>query len=265
MAQYAYYVFLKPIWTAKHSKKPQKEITDGDEDENDFLNAENGTVNDGYGTMYASMGVIFALTLIVKLAESTAVGQGLIESIFGSSSQSATVMSAASRKLLDVTICDASPEISEWQHILGIIAAWISGILYFTARIPQVYLNFKRKSVEGLSFPMFFCAVMGNLCYGIGVLLPGIPDWKRFIIEVFPYILGSLFTVFMSFVIVLQFFIYRWIPNWKKAAKKVVSNLPSPDGSFPFMSTSTIPATMGEDAEDDEDVYYYDTQSGVKA
>lgn len=60
-----------------------------------------------------------------------------------------------------------------WEHILGIISAWTSGVLYFTARMPQIYLNFKRKSVEGLAFAMFFCAVSGNTCYGLSIILQG--------------------------------------------------------------------------------------------
>jgi hypothetical protein len=35
----------------------------------------------------------------------------------------------------------------------------------------QLYLNFKRRSVEGLSVGMFTMAIMGNLSYGISLLL----------------------------------------------------------------------------------------------
>ena len=35
----------------------------------------------------------------------------------------------------------------------------------------QLYLNFKRRSVQGLSTGMFLMAIMGNLTYGTSLLL----------------------------------------------------------------------------------------------
>lgn len=109
-------------------------------------------------------------------------------------------------------ICDATLPLTETERIIGDVSAWISGVLYFFARLPQIYLNFKRKSVEGLSLPMFLCAILGNTTYGLSVLILGIHDVPKFMENTFPYILGSICTLFMSAVIISQFFYYSWLP-----------------------------------------------------
>lgn len=84
-----------------------------------------------------------------------------------------------------------------WDIKLGVLIGWISGVIYLSSRVPQVflarysyspraprhalfschcaawqlYLNFKRRSVEGLSVGMFTMAIMGNLTYGTSLLL----------------------------------------------------------------------------------------------
>ena len=39
--------------------------------------------------------------------------------------------------------------------MIGYVCGWVSGILYFTSRIPQIRLNFKRKTCDGLNPVMF--------------------------------------------------------------------------------------------------------------
>jgi len=109
-------------------------------------------------------------------------------------------------------ICDATLPLTETERIIGDVSAWVSGILYFCARLPQIYLNFKRKSVEGLSLPMFLCAILGNTTYGLSVLILGVHDVPKFMENTFPYILGSICTLCMSAVIISQFFYYSWLP-----------------------------------------------------
>eukprot|EP00128_Syssomonas_multiformis_P010126 Colp12_sorted_trinity150504_noHs@6942 len=46
--------------------------------------------------------------------------------------------------------CMSQTEQSLAVEIIGSVIAWISGVLYFTSRMPQVYRNFKRGSCEGL-------------------------------------------------------------------------------------------------------------------
>ncbi|RKP16758.1 hypothetical protein ROZALSC1DRAFT_8545, partial [Rozella allomycis CSF55] len=54
---------------------------------------------------------------------------------------------------------------------LGVAISWICSVLYLSSRIPQIYRNWKRQSVQGLSISMFIFAALGNLTYTISILL----------------------------------------------------------------------------------------------
>jgi len=61
---------------------------------------------------------------------------------------------------------------SELQfHLLGQIFGYICMALYLGSRIPQLLLNYRRKSTEGLSLLFFTFAILGNLTYVASILL----------------------------------------------------------------------------------------------
>jgi hypothetical protein len=101
-------------------------------------------------------------------------------------------------------LCNSPPELSDSQLFLGSICAWLSGMLYFLSRFPQVIKNFQRHSVDGLSLGLFFCAVAANFCYGISIIfrLPIIDE--TFWLTVFPYLIGSLGTIIFDVLILTQ-------------------------------------------------------------
>jgi len=84
---------------------------------------------------------------------------------------------------------------------------WVSAIMYLFSRLPQVIKNIKRGSVEGLSPLMFFCTVMGNLTYGLGVLLR--VRHGTDVSKAFPFLVGSLGTLGFDATILCQFCYYR--------------------------------------------------------
>ena len=47
----------------------------------------------------------------------------------------------------------------------GIINAWISCLIFTLSRLPQIILNYQRKSVEDISLYMFVFTILGNLTY----------------------------------------------------------------------------------------------------
>lgn len=47
---------------------------------------------------------------------------------------------------------------------------YISAVLYLTARLPQIYKNYREQSCEGLSLLFFILSLMGNGTYGGGIL-----------------------------------------------------------------------------------------------
>jgi len=90
--------------------------------------------------------------------------------------------------------------------MIGYIVGCVSGMLYFTSRIPQIIKNFKRKSCEGLSPIMFLMAVCGNAFYGCGVLMEG--HSTTFILNHLPWLVGSIGTLLFDFTILVQYFKY---------------------------------------------------------
>ena len=100
-------------------------------------------------------------------------------------------------------ICnDKSKKESPYVHDLGVVLGWISAGVYLTSRLPQIAKNFRRRSVEGLSMMMFFCAVMGNLTYAMGIFLRSTAP--EALAEAAPWILGSVGTLAMDFTILTQ-------------------------------------------------------------
>ena len=94
---------------------------------------------------------------------------------------------------------------AQWVHTLGMVLGWASSVLYICSRMPQVYRNAVRKSVEGLSWMMFTSAVMGNVTYGSSILLRlrSADD----AVEKLPWLIGSLGTLAFDATILLQL---RW-------------------------------------------------------
>lgn len=106
-------------------------------------------------------------------------------------------------------LCDAKVPLQSATEILGSVLAWISGLLYFTSRIPQLLENFKRQSVEGLSIALFILTVSANLCYGLAILMRFPTIDTKFWTSTFPYLIGSMGTLLMDIGIILQSIFYR--------------------------------------------------------
>ncbi|KAF9075197.1 PQ loop repeat-domain-containing protein [Rhodocollybia butyracea] len=104
------------------------------------------------------------------------------------------------------------------EHIIGRIFAWTCTTLYLTSRLPQIWKNYVRKSVEGLSMYLFVFAFLGNVFYVASILTsPEVykqaPISSDFIKESIPYLLGSAGTLVFDMTIVSQSFIYRSKPR----------------------------------------------------
>lgn len=87
------------------------------------------------------------------------------------------------------------------------ILGYMSAVFYLGARIPQIYQNYRRKSVYGLSLLFFIFSVMGNLTYAAQILI--FRQDKAWITLNFSWLLGSLGTIFEDAIIFIQFFKYR--------------------------------------------------------
>lgn len=90
---------------------------------------------------------------------------------------------------------------------LGQLFGWLCAFLYLGSRIPQILLNYKRKSCEGVSFMFFLFACIGNVTYVISILAIDM-SWHYLWINS-SWLAGSLGTLALDLVIFTQFFLYN--------------------------------------------------------
>lgn len=100
---------------------------------------------------------------------------------------------------------------------LAQLFGYLSAILYLGSRIPQILLNFQRKSCEGISFLFFLFACLGNGAFILSLIIISV-DPKYLLVNA-SWLIGSLGTLFMDFVIFIQFFAYG------KGSSTTVNNL----------------------------------------
>lgn len=84
---------------------------------------------------------------------------------------------------------------------------WLCAVLYLGSRIPQIVLNYERKSCEGISFMFFLFACLGNLTYVISIL--AIDTSLNYLWVNSSWLAGSLGTLALDFTIFTQFFMYN--------------------------------------------------------
>ena len=113
-----------------------------------------------------------------------------------------------------------------WGQIFGYLCA----VFYLGSRIPQLLLNYRRKSTEGISILFFLFACVGNLTYVMSILAyePACArfesydgerdgcesgEWARgygqYILLNASWLIGSAGTLLLDFMIFSQFWIYR--------------------------------------------------------
>ncbi|KAL8951194.1 MAG: hypothetical protein Q9222_002824 [Ikaeria aurantiellina] len=112
-----------------------------------------------------------------------------------------------------------------WGQIFGYLCA----ALYLGSRIPQLLLNYRRKSTEGVSMLFFLFACVGNLTYVMSIFAYepacakleqdyGVSqcekgewerDYKKYILVNTSWLIGSAGTLLLDLMIFGQFWIYR--------------------------------------------------------
>ena len=111
---------------------------------------------------------------------------------------------------------------------LGQVFGYLCAALYLGSRIPQLLLNYRRKSTEGVSMLFFLFACVGNATYVLSIFAydpvcgraghgsghNGCSDterqrmYARYILVNTSWLLGSAGTLFLDFGIFVQFFLY---------------------------------------------------------
>ncbi|RHZ90246.1 hypothetical protein Glove_2g11 [Diversispora epigaea] len=95
------------------------------------------------------------------------------------------------------------------KKLIGQVMGYMCAFLYVTGRLPQIYKNYKRKSVKGLSMTMFIFVALGNITYSLSIFTnPLIFLDPTFIRSEISYFIGSLGTLTLDTVIFLQWKYY---------------------------------------------------------
>lgn len=121
---------------------------------------------------------------------------------------------------------------------LGQVFGYLCAVLYLGSRLPQLLLNFRRKSTDGVSLLFFLFACIGNLTYVLSILAyspvcqgvssasdnldmsghrhrahcrPGETSalYGRYVLVNLSWLVGSAGTLFLDMAIFVQFFLYR--------------------------------------------------------
>lgn len=71
-----------------------------------------------------------------------------------------------------------NPFLKEEVSPLGEVFGWIMACIYMGGRLPQIYLNMQRGTVEGLNPLMFVFALVGNATYVASILVRS-TDWAQ--------------------------------------------------------------------------------------
>ncbi|KAK7188993.1 hypothetical protein DPSP01_004098 [Paraphaeosphaeria sporulosa] len=106
-----------------------------------------------------------------------------------------------------------------WGQIFGYICA----ALYLGSRIPQLLLNYRRKSTDGISMLFFLFACIGNLTYVLSIVAykplcrkpnhcregEAMSIYGRYIAVNLSWLLGSFGTLLLDAGVFIQYFLYR--------------------------------------------------------
>lgn len=90
---------------------------------------------------------------------------------------------------------------------LGQFFGYLCALFYLGSRLPQIILNFERKSCEGISFLFFLFACLGNLTYVISILAKDLS--ARYVLVNLSWLIGSVGTLVLDGIIFVQFWVYN--------------------------------------------------------
>jgi uncharacterized protein with PQ loop repeat len=122
------------------------------------------------------------------------------------SSNSSSSSSSAANDAPSVGGGDEPAGERSWSFIVGTALGYVSSVLYLCSRVSQIYKNWTRKSAEGLALVMFIMAACANLCTGSGIIMRTF-TWRE-LREQLPWIIGSLGTITLDMVILVQSGVY---------------------------------------------------------
>lgn len=107
-------------------------------------------------------------------------------------------------------------------NVLGQFFGYLCTIAYVASRLPQLILNYRRKTTDGLSMLFFLFACLGNITYALSIFAydPKCEQkhckqgeasriYSRYLLVNLSWLLGSLTTLVLDFAVFAQFFMYK--------------------------------------------------------
>ncbi|XP_022844807.1 probable vacuolar amino acid transporter YPQ1 isoform X2 [Olea europaea var. sylvestris] len=88
------------------------------------------------------------------------------------------------------------------ENVYGQCLGWIMAAIYMSGRLPQIWLNIKRGSVQGLNPLMFIFALLANATYVASILVRSIA-WEKIEANM-PWLLDAFGCVLLDLFIILQ-------------------------------------------------------------
>ncbi|TLS27876.1 hypothetical protein PpBr36_00350 [Pyricularia pennisetigena] len=150
-------------------------------------------------------------------------------------------------------------------NVLGQVFGWLCAVLYLGSRVPQILLNYRRKSTEGVSMLFFLFACLGNLTYVLSIFAfePHCRDthadigphsgacvggeagriYGQYILVNLSWLAGSLGTLLLDMGIFVQFFIYN-----KDDGEEFFADCDAEGSRRPYS-----PSTVAIEEDDDEE------------
>jgi uncharacterized protein with PQ loop repeat len=116
-----------------------------------------------------------------------------------------------------------SPDSTLHFNLWGQISGYVCALLYLGSRVPQLLLNYRRKSTEGISMLFFLFACLGNLTYVLSILVykprcgkdgvcvgnEGRAVYGKYVAVNMSWLLGSFGTLLLDAGVFVQYFMYR--------------------------------------------------------
>jgi len=102
---------------------------------------------------------------------------------------------------------------NNYNELVGNFLAWIATFIFIFSRIPQILLNFKRQSTEGLSITTFIIANISSMFFMLSILIIlydlNKNQYNNYIIENIQWLIGGGITTIFDGIIFYQFYKYR--------------------------------------------------------
>jgi uncharacterized protein with PQ loop repeat len=127
---------------------------------------------------------------------------------------------------------------NENAKLIGNIVGWFTMTMYIIGRIPQIRMNYQKKSTKGLSLSMYIFTIIANMFYVSSVIAYSIePDY---LISNIPWILNAFITICMDIFVIWQIKHYKSQKNTYNSNRDNAADTDNIDNTDPDIEIVVI-------------------------